>query len=308
MKKLFVILGLCLLAFGMFSCGDTPAQPVTGEQQQKEPQYTPEAGWYVYVTNADSAYPQKTYFYMNETGAIERAGNSSNEYTGQQLELLQQQLSYAACMKNADGTTIKFESTTEPEWTKVCPFKEGEYLDVSKHTTFTWPAGKELPLWSVIEIPEYGFCVGPWDYIYENSEGIAILVPNEAIQERLVLDGEPTSIELCGINGIVYECEVYFTVNNSSPIEPENDLNQWGIGYEWWCFPQCYADLGSSPYVYLDGYVLYDSDGNPVRTGTYKTELTSSLYLQFDKTTATGSYSGNCYQITDISELPSWCF
>ena len=74
------------------------------------------AGWYVYTTNADSEHSQSTYLYINISGAIERAGSSSNEYAGTQLELIQGQLSYSICKKNADGINITFETTEAPSW------------------------------------------------------------------------------------------------------------------------------------------------------------------------------------------------
>lgn len=79
-------------------------------------QNTFSSGWYLYTTNANSAKPQKTYFYINSDGTIARAGSESNEYSGTQLESLHSQFSYSVCVKNADGTVITFAEAQAPSW------------------------------------------------------------------------------------------------------------------------------------------------------------------------------------------------
>lgn len=72
-------------------------------------------------------------------------------------------------------------------------------------------------------------------------------------------------------------------------------------GYEWWCFEKSY--LGD-----LNGFVLYDSYGKAARAGTSKEELSSSLYLQLTKESALANFTGTKYKITDLTQLPSWCY
>lgn len=106
MKKLVLLFSLFAVLLCV-ACKPPYEEPVT------EP-VTP--GWYLYTTNANSSQPQLTYLYINSSGTIERAGNSSYEYTGSMLEMMQNQLSYSICKKNANGSTITFTSTEVPSW------------------------------------------------------------------------------------------------------------------------------------------------------------------------------------------------
>lgn len=113
-KYLFIIFSL-IAAILSFSC----AQNDDSESEKQEEKIA--AGWYLYTTNANSTDSQSTYLYVNSSGAIERAGNKSNEYTGTELENLKKSLSYSICKKNADGTKITFEQTKMPDWTNKAP-------------------------------------------------------------------------------------------------------------------------------------------------------------------------------------------
>lgn len=146
MKKLFFFF-ILFVALTAIAC----KQPTGSNQPGSESQETVTPGWYLYTTNADSANPQKTYLYINNNGTIERAGSTQYEYTGSKLEIIQGQLSYTICKKNADGTVIIFVSCDAPSWetgnndnnVSTCPYAEGEYLDVTKHYTFSWPVNKK---------------------------------------------------------------------------------------------------------------------------------------------------------------------
>lgn len=73
------------------------------------------AGWYAYTTNSNNQ--QITIFYINADGEIERAGNQTNEYSGTQLETLQNQFSYSICTEKANNSTyIEFNLTEPPVW------------------------------------------------------------------------------------------------------------------------------------------------------------------------------------------------
>lgn len=75
------------------------------------------AGWYAYTINANSSNQQITIFYINADGEIERAGSQTNEYSGTQLETLQNQFSYSICTEKANNSTsIEFNLTEPPVW------------------------------------------------------------------------------------------------------------------------------------------------------------------------------------------------
>lgn len=78
-------------------------------------------------------------------------------------------------------------------------------------------------------------------------------------------------------------------------------------GYEWWCFEKAYLDNGN----YVSVYNYYE--GNTcTRTGIPSKELTNdsknSFYLNISKESAISNYAGKCYQVTNLSTLPSWCY
>ncbi len=302
--KYLHILFITLAAMLAFSCVN-PNGPSTTITPQEE-DITP--GWYLYTTNADTDYPQATYLYINTSGAVERAGSSSYEYTDSQLDLIKVQLSYSVCKKNADGTVITFKRTEAPSWAtennnsgdedEKCPYAEGEYLDVTKHLNFSWPVNKKLQLWSAKEYQYSCSCLEKDGYI--NSEKVFIAGASLSPSADTTI-----AITLKDTDGKTYTCRVTFTAASSSDddnSDNNNDSgNSWGLGYEWWCFEDAYTGP-------LDCFVLYDTDENPVKAGTNKKEETNSLYLNIKKTQAIKNFRGACYQITDYSQLPSWCF
>ena len=93
LNVLFMVLVL------LFVACDNLANPNNDDASNSNKDEKISAGWYKYTTNADSDYPQITIFFINETGAIERAGNTTDEYTGDVLEMMQNQLSYSICKK-----------------------------------------------------------------------------------------------------------------------------------------------------------------------------------------------------------------
>ena len=300
MKKLFSFF-ILFVALTAIAC----KQPTGSNQPGSESQETVTPGWYFYTTNADSANPQKTYLYINTSGAIERAGSSEYEYTGSQLEMIQGQLSYIICKKNADGTVITFVSCESPSWGTVnnepntpstCPYAEGEYLDVTQYSAFSWPVNKNLQLWSAKESSYTCSCSDIYGYINIGN----IFVVGESLSA-----GDYVTITMEDTDGEIHTCDVYFTAasssNNDNSDDNNNSGNSWGIGYEWWCFEKAYTGN-------LDCFVLYDNDGNPVKAGTNNNEETNSLYLAINKTQAIQNFNGTCYQITDYTQLPSWCF
>lgn len=301
MKKIYFILSL-FAAIMSFSC----VQPNnTSSENGSTETITP--GWYLYTTNADSNQPQKTFLYINSNGAIERAGSASKEYSGTQLEMLQNQLSYSICKKNQDGTFITFSVTDAPSWGTieqnndndevVCPYPEGEYLDVTKHSTFSWPVNKNLQLWSAKENNYTCGCSVNIGYINNG---------NTFIVGTLLSAGDCIKFRMEDTDNNRYSCIVYFTAaennnNNTQDNSDNTDEINLETGYEWWCFEDAY--LGP-----LDGFVLYDVNGNPVRAGTSKSEATNSLYLQWTKEEAVNNFRGTVYKVTDLTQLPSWCY
>ena len=115
LHALFIILA----AFISFSCVQPTNNTANNSTEGGLTEETVSLGWYLYITNANSDYPQQTYLYINNSGAIERAGSSTYEYTGSQLEMIQQQLSYSVCKKNADGTAISFYASDAPSWAEI---------------------------------------------------------------------------------------------------------------------------------------------------------------------------------------------
>ena len=233
-----------LLAFLIPSC-KAPVSPDNNEITSEEDTITP--GWYMYTTNANSDYPQQTFLYINTSGAIERAGSSAYEYTGSQLEMMQQQLSYTICKKNADGIIITFEPCDAPSWgtvnnetdTSTCPYEEGEYLDIYKQyelqgyvtsVLFYWPINKNLPLWSEGAIEYFVACSEEYGYINENNVFVvgSLLKAEDEIQFSV-------RIKKDAYNTGIYYCNVKFTDNSDYN---NNENNDSGItldaGYEWW--------------------------------------------------------------------------
>lgn len=85
LHALFIILA----AFISFSCVQPTNNTANNSTEGGLTEETVSLGWYLYITNANSDYPQQTYLYINNSGAIERAGSSTYEYTGSQLEMIQ---------------------------------------------------------------------------------------------------------------------------------------------------------------------------------------------------------------------------
>lgn len=293
------ILFITLAGLLAFSCVN-PSSPTKITPQEED--ITP--GWYLYKTNANTDYPQATYLYINTSGAVERAGSASYEYTDSQLETLKGQLSYSVCQKNADGTVITFEPTEAPSWAMensntgdkdtTCPYAEGEYLDVTKYSSFSWPANKNLQLWSAKESSYTCSCSDIYGYI--SVENIFVVGKSLSADDYVTISMKDT-------DGKIYTCDVYFTAASMSGdnSEENSSTTTWGIGYEWWCFKNAYTGN-------LDCFVLYDADENPVKAGTNNKEETNSLYLKMKKTQAIKNFRGTSYQVTDYTQLPSWCF
>ncbi len=115
-KNIFSVLVMLLAFCCLFVGCDNLVNNEAPKDDNNDNETSVTVGWYEYTTNANSDYPQSTILYINESGNIERAGSIDNEYSGQQLEMLQNQLSYSICKKNADGVVIIFVSTNEPIW------------------------------------------------------------------------------------------------------------------------------------------------------------------------------------------------
>ncbi len=291
MKKLFSFF-ILFVALTAIAC----KQPTGSNQPGSESQETVTPGWYLYTTNADSVNPQKTYLYINTSGAIERAGSTQYEYTGSQLEMIQEQLSYTVCRKNADGTVITFVSCESPTWENgnnepnnisTCPYAESEYLDVTKHDTFSWPVNKNLPLWSEKENNYYVSCSNGYGYIDSGNVFIA---------GSYLSAGDTITITMEDTDSNSYSCDVNFT--EAIGTTPVITLP---VGYEWWCFEDAYVGP-------LDCYVLYDASGNPVKAGSSKEEDSNSFYLYMTKSQAIQNFTGTKYLVTDLTQLPSWCY
>lgn len=291
MKKIFSVF-ILFVALTAIAC----KQPTGSNQPGNENQETVTPGWYLYTTNADSANLQKTYLYINTSGAIERAGSTQYEYTGSQLEMIQEQLSYRICRKNADGTVITFVPCESPSWGTVnnepntpstCPYAEGEYLDVTKHDTFSWPVNKNLPLWSEKENNYYVSCSNGYGYIDSGNVFIA---------GSYLSAGDTITITMEDTDSNSYSCDVNFTETIGTT--PVITLP---AGYEWWCFEDAYVGP-------LDCYVLYDASGNPVKAGSSKEEDSNSFYLYMTKSQAIQNFTGTKYLVTDLTQLPSWCY
>lgn len=291
MKKLFSFF-ILFVALTAIAC----KQPTGSNQPGSESQETVTPSWYLYTTNADSVNPQKTYLYINTSGAIERAGSTQYEYTGSQLEMIQEQLSYTICRKNADGTVITFVSCESPTWENgnnepnnisTCPYAESEYLDVTKHDTFSWPVNKNLPLWSEKENNYYVSCSNGYGYIDSGNVFIA---------GSYLSAGDTITITMEDTDSNSYSCDVNFT--QAIGTTPVITLP---VGYEWWCFEDAYVGP-------LDCYVLYDASGNPVKAGSSKEEDSNSFYLYMTKSQAIQNFTGTKYLVTDLTQLPSWCY
>lgn len=186
------------------------------------------------------------------------------------------------------GETVNNESDNT-----TCPYAEGKYLDVTKHSTFSWPVNKNLQLWSSKENNYWCSCSNSFGYI--NAENTFIVGTSLSV-------GDYITISMKDTDSNTYTCDVYFTApetDNSN--SQDNSNNTLETGYEWYCFKDAY--LGP-----LDGFVLYDINGNPIRAGSSETEETNSLYLEMSKEQAINNYDGIAYKVTDFKQLPSWCF
>jgi hypothetical protein len=237
-----VLLALCCLFVGC----DNPAK--NGEKNEWEPTGPAVANWFEYTTSTptgDGWYTEQTsIFYINTDGKIERAGSESYEYFGTELEMLQNQLSWSICRKNAT-------------------------YDV--HVSFKV---SEPPVWA--------------DNTSDDNS-------NNDIENEDGNNNNPSG----GDNNN----------NNENDIPTEDDEPELTLpsGYEWWCFEKAYLDNGN----YVSVYNYYEGD-TCTRTGIPSKELTNdsknSFYLNISKTSAISNYAGNCYQVTNLSTLPSWCY
>jgi hypothetical protein len=176
---------------------------------------SPSAGWYIYTTNADTEKPQVTYLYINTSGDIERAGSTADEYTGNQLEDIQKQLSFSICKKNEDGVKIKFSiEENEPSWaTKGNLNPYTEYLDCAINSIYcgysqydyyketSWPLNKNIQLWSANEYSYEASCSA--DYGTINSNNVFVIGKSMKI-------GDTLKIYMYDKEGIKYNCSITF--------------------------------------------------------------------------------------------------
>lgn len=117
-KSICSLLVTFLVALLLIACQNSDDSENGGNNEPPVSEKPVTAGWYLYTTNANSVNIQNTYFYINSSGTIERAGSQTNEYTVTELENLQKSLNYSTCKKNADmsGSTITFSEAAAPSW------------------------------------------------------------------------------------------------------------------------------------------------------------------------------------------------
>lgn len=116
-KSICSLLISFLVALLLIACQNSDDSENGGNNEPPVSEKPVPAGWYLYTTNANSVNFQNTYFYINSSGTIERAGSQADEYTGTELENLKKSLNYSVCKKNAaSGTAITFSETTAPSW------------------------------------------------------------------------------------------------------------------------------------------------------------------------------------------------
>ena len=306
---LFMVLALLFVACDNLANSNNDDSSNSNTNSETSDNEKISTGWYAYTTNADSNYPQTTILYINETGAIERAGNTTDEYTGDVLEMMQNQLSYSICKKNADGTVITFTKTEAPTWadssstpSKVCPYEEGEYIDAYQlyktlnetYITIEWEINKNIPFWSYYEGNIYYYCGCSEGYGYLNQDEIFII-------GDLLEVGDTITFKASFI-----EADVTIIINfteAASPSTPSGETNTettLPTGYEWWCFEEAFIG-----YKYF--YVLYNNN-EAIRCGVETQEINVNDYyfLYGDKNYATNNYLGTFYKVTDLTKLPAW--
>lgn len=248
-KNIFNVL-VMLLAFSCFFLGcDNPAKNDGTDGDNYEQKGPAVANWFEYTTSklvGDNIYiSQTSIFYINTDGKIERAGSKTYEYSGTELEMIQNTLSWSICRENSntDSFNVKFKITEPPIWA------DNTSDDNSNNDI-------------------------------ENEDGN---------------NNNPSG----GDNNN----------NNENDIPTEDDEPELTLpsGYEWWCFEKAYLDNGN----YVSVYNYYEGD-TCTRTGIPSKELTNdsknSFYLNISKESAISNYAGNCYQVTNLSTLPSWCY
>ena len=237
MKKSILLFTTLLFALLGSSCRQTTSGADGNSNTSNNQTETITAGWYAYTTNASSSNSQTTYLYINAGGSVERAGSISNEYTGTQFSLIQEQLSYSICKKNADDSTITFKTSDAPSWaegaggqTSACPYTE--YLDCATDTSYsafheclfksiTWSINKDIQLWSAKE----------YSYYSSLSNCGVIDKNNKFIRGSDLKVGDWTFITMIDTDSVAYKVEVHFV----SDTNENSDLNLQD-GYEWWCF------------------------------------------------------------------------
>ena len=301
LNVLFMVLVL------LFVACDNLANPNNDDSSNSNKDEKISAGWYKYTTNADSDYPQITIFFINETGAIERAGNTTDEYTGDVLEMMQNQLSYSICKKNADSKVITFTKTEAPTWadtsstpSKICPYEEGEYLDAYQlykthnetYITIEWPINKNIPLWSYYEGNIYYDCSCSEVYGYIRDD-VFIIGKNLKV-------GDSLSIYASFIEEDITIRVTFTEPTTQIPSGGSNTETTLPTGYEWWCFEEAFIG-----YKYF--YVLYYND-EAIRCGveTKEIDVNDYYFLYGDKNYATNNYLGTFYKVTDLTKLPAW--
>lgn len=146
-----------------------------------------------------------------------------------------------------------------------------------------------------------------WSICYENSNNITLNIEFKVTEPPVWADNtsddnsnddlENENNQSGGNNNNNGE-----TDSPSEDNEPEITLP---TGCEWWCFEKACLDNGN----YVSVYNYYEGD-TCTRTGIPSKELTNenSFYLNISKTSAISNYAGNCYKVTNLSTLPSWCY
>lgn len=150
-----------------------------------------------------------------------------------------------------------------------------------------------------------------WSICYENSNNITLNVEFNVTEPPVWADNtsadNPNKENEDGNNNNPSGDDNNNNNENDIPTEDDESEITLPTGYEWWCFEKAYLDNGN----YVSIYNYYEGD-TCTRTGIPSKELTNdsknSFYLNISKTSAISNYAGNCYKVTNLSTLPSWCY
>jgi hypothetical protein len=247
-------------------------------------------GWWRVVDNTWlENLPVYTYILYDSDKTVLRAGSESYEYNPVYVE---------------DNSRNYYDFDLYAQCAPNCPTM-----------LFTPVPDSELPEWTDKEDGTLQFTEGWWRHQYINSDYSTTAWYILYDSDKTVLRAGSESYESTNLEDTLFAW--YYIANTVSSIElltPVSDdlLPDWAVEELtsdttglWWIFENGWYDNG----VYYDLFAYYEGS-TFIKGGTWAYQIPNSqlLFSKISKEDATSSWIGGDYQLTDLSQLPSWAY